>query len=43
MLEAFRHKYGWYFAGRWQENKKKGFEDVMEMSSVMTNASQILD
>lgn len=43
LLEPFRAKYAWYFRARYQLEapKKKNFDDVMDMSSVWTNASQM--
>ena len=44
ILEPFRVKYSWYFKQKYQNeagSKKKNFQDIMEMSSIWTNASQI--
>jgi hypothetical protein len=44
ILEPFRNKYAWYFNQKYNvalNNKKKNFQDIMEMSSVWTNSSQI--
>ena len=43
LLEPFRVKYNWYFRSRYmlETPKKKNFDDVMDMSSVWTNASQM--
>jgi hypothetical protein len=45
LLEPFRVKYAWYFRSRYQMEtpKKKSFDDIMDMSSVWTNASQLMD
>ena len=40
LLELFRVKYASYFKMRYMSNavvKKKGFDDVMEMSSIMSS------
>ena len=42
LLDPFRHKYDWYFRSKYNmdtANKKKNFQDIMEMSSVWTNSS----
>lgn len=41
IIEAFRYKYSWYFRSKYNfvPPKKKNFDDIMEMSSVWTNAS----
>jgi hypothetical protein len=42
ILEPFRTKFSWFFKSRYQSTeKKKNFEDIMEMSSVWTDSSQI--
>jgi hypothetical protein len=43
LLDLFRSKYSWFFRMRYQEMvpKKKNFQDIMEMSSVYTEASQM--
>ena len=43
ILELFRVKYPWYFKHRYQEyaSKKKNFQDIMEMSSMLTDQSQL--
>lgn len=44
ILEPFRSKYSWFFRVRTDAVKKKGFEDIMEMSSILeSNASQLFD
>lgn len=42
LLDLFRNKYSWYFRNKYNgevKNKKKNFSDIMDMSSVWTNAS----
>ena len=43
LLEMFRSKYQWYFRSRYQEQgfqqKKKNFQEIMEMSSIITEGS----
>lgn len=43
ILEPFRVKYAWYFKKRYtlEQPKKKNFDNIMEMTSVWTNASQM--
>ena len=43
IIDAFRYKYSWYFKAKYNFGppKKKNFDDIMEMSSVWTNASQM--
>ena len=43
ILELFRVKYAWYFKLRYHDQtiKKKNFDDIMDMSSMMTEGSQI--
>ena len=44
LLDPFRVKYSWYFKNKYsmlEGPKKKNFSEIMEMSSVWTEASQI--
>ncbi len=42
ILEHFKVKYAWYFKMRYFDVPvKKNFNDIMEMSSIMTEGSQI--
>ena len=44
IMEPFRSKYSWFFRVRTDAVKKKGFEDIMDMSSILeSNASQLFD
>ncbi len=39
ILDPFRSKYSWFFRVRTDAIRKKGFEDVMDMSSIMYSSS----
>jgi hemerythrin superfamily protein len=42
ILEPFKQKFSWYFKKKYQSiEKKKNFDEIMDMSSVWTNSSQI--
>ena len=45
ILEIFKIKYPWYFKQRYQNSivKKKNFDDIMEMSSIISEKSSVFD